>query len=272
MRPSSSHRWQLAALVATLAALPSSARAYVRSTVDDVPGGIPLYWEESTIEMRLAAETIPGVDPPDSVPAYQASLRTWSLAGGCTRVVLVDGGAVTGLTTSLQRTTPDGENRIVFRATDWPPELGPSTLALTTAVYRRSTGQIVDADMDVNAVDHVWSATTPPLTGHDDLENTITHELGHVLGFGHTDVVDATMYASAAPEETSKRDLAEDDINAVCDVYPGTSRRGPQSSCTVARDARGGAATSALALAWLAALARRARRLSRRGRAAPPAA
>ncbi len=242
-------------------AWPGTAEAYVRSTVDDVPGGIPLFWGRTTIEMRLASTSIPGVDPVDAQPAFRSSLRAWSLAGGCTSVVLIDGGEVTGLSTNLQRTAIDMENRVVFRASDWPPELGPETLALTSAVYRRTTGEIVDADIDLNGVDHVWSAGLTPLTGHDDVQNTLTHELGHVLGFGHTSVRDATMYASAALEEKSKRDLAEDDINAICDVYPGGSR-GVHSSCSahaVPQRARSGA------LAWgLVALVLGARRISRR--------
>jgi len=248
----------------------SPAAAYERSTVDDEPGGTPLSWSVRRVEVRLASSSIPGVSPEDGRVAFQASLRAWSLAGGCTDFVLVDGGEVRGLSTSLGGGAPDSENRVVFRATDWPPELGPETLALTSAVYRRSTGQIVDADIDVNAVDHVWSTSIPALAGHDDVQNTLTHELGHLLGFGHSDVADATMVASAAPEETGKRDLAEDDIIAVCDVYPGATRRGPRSSCA-ASGARGGRVGAGLAglgvaglgLACLTTLALRRRRARR---------
>jgi hypothetical protein len=166
---------RLSVLALVLAWPAQPAHAYVRATVDDIPGGTPLYWTPSSIEMRLASTSIPGVDPADARPAFQSSLRAWSRAGGCTRIVLLDGGEVTGLSTNLQRTAVDMENRIVFRASDWPAELGPETLALTSTVYRRSSGEILDADIDMNAVDHVWSAETPPLTGHDDVQNTLTH-------------------------------------------------------------------------------------------------
>jgi hypothetical protein len=239
-----------------------SAHAYRRSTVDDVPDGLPLFWEEPTVVMHLASSSVPGVEPSDARAAFLSSLRAWSRAGGCTRAVFVDGGEVTGLSTNLERTSPDMENRVVFRADAWPAELGPETLALTSAVYRRTTGAIVDADIDLNGVDHLWSTTTPPLDGHDDVANTLTHELGHVLGFAHSDAGDATMFARADLAETTKRDLAEDDIIAVCDVYPGGSRRGPQSSCAIGSSA-GSLAPWAISLVGLALLASR-RRLTRR--------
>jgi hypothetical protein len=230
------------------------AQAYQRSTVDDVPDGTPLFWEQPTITMSLASSSAPGVEPSDARLAFLTSLRAWSRAGGCTRAVFVDGGEVSGLSTNLQRASPDMENRVVFRAEDWPAELGPETLALTSAVYRRTTGEIVDADIDLNAVDHLWSASTPPLEGHDDIANTLTHELGHVLGFAHSDTLDATMYARAEVAEVSKRDLAEDDIIAVCDVYPGGRRRGPQPTCSLVRQ-EAPAAPSALVLGALGLLA-----------------
>lgn len=264
------HAVPLVCCVGLVSLTPATAAAYRRSTVDDIPGGVPLYWEASSIEMRLAATTIPGVAPADGVHAFQSSLRAWSLAGGCTRITLLDGGDVTGLATNLERASPDMENRIVFRDSGWPADLGPETLALTSAVYRRTTGEIVDADIDVNAVDHVWSTSTPAIAGHDDVANTLTHEIGHVLGFAHSDVAEATMYASAELEETHKRDLAEDDIVAICDVYPGGSRRGPRSSCAIDRAAmdRGpGGGTLALGVALIALGARLRRRRPSRGRA-----
>jgi hypothetical protein len=80
-----------------------------------------------------------------------------------------------------------------------------------------------------------------------DLANTLTHELGHVMGFDHTcrvpadppkldhegnevplcsEVVDdpaytePTMFNFQDCGETKKQSPADDDINAVCSVYP----------------------------------------------------
>jgi MYXO-CTERM domain-containing protein len=86
-----------------------------------------------------------------------------------------------------------------------------------------------------NPPSHGWyftcfpgATTQPPLcktygeTGcaYVDLQNTITHEVGHVIGLAHSPVAGATMSATTAPREITKRDLAADDVAAVCAVYP----------------------------------------------------
>ncbi len=54
-----------------------------------------------------------------------------------------------------------------------------------------------------------------------DLPNVLTHEMGHYFGIGHTPHdPEATMWISAMPDETHKRDLQPDDVEAMCSIYP----------------------------------------------------
>ncbi len=114
-------------------------------------------------------------------------------------------------------------------------------------------GTILDADIELNDVNYTFTidpanAVARPGTELADLENTLTHELGHVQGLAHTcwdhitatppldnlgnpipdcndpnlpaSVTDTTMYPYASmPGETSKRNLSPDDVSGVCDVY-----------------------------------------------------
>jgi hypothetical protein len=136
--------------------------------------------------------------------------------------------------------------------------LGKSTLALTSVSYR-TDGTIVDADTEI--VD--WDGGTGPIDSavadgiyvtcytsnapsrlctsygqadctYYDLQNTLTHELGHFIGIAHPcgsgsgnppvscssgNFADVTMYPFEVPGETKKRDLSADDVTAVCEIY-----------------------------------------------------
>src|SRR5207248_407759 len=110
-------------------------------------------------------------------------------------------------------------------------------------------GAIVDADVEINGVDFaiaVGGQSLGTAACLAELQNTMTHELGHVHGLEHTclasgdppriddtgasvpscsstsdpKIVDATMYNFQTCGEMKKETLEADDINAICVVYP----------------------------------------------------
>ena len=258
-------RASFAVSLVLLSAIASPARAYVRTTVDGFPER-PIWWMDRSISVELASRSSADVTPIDLRSAFDRSLATWSGAGSCTDIVLTDVGEALGTTTNLDGGPLDHHNRVVVRASGWPAIVGPETLALTTILYERSSGAILDADTDLNAAVHSFSVGDPPLADHDDVQNTLTHELGHLLGFGHVSDPDATMYAMAAPGEVRKRDLAPDDVHAVCETYPTgaptrTTLPSAPASCAVAAGAP--VFSRWIALAFAVWLTRRAVRGSR---------
>jgi hypothetical protein len=99
-------------------------------------------------------------------------------------------------------------------------------LALTTVTFVRSDGRILDADIEINDGGFEFTTCDPNdcVVVHD-VANMLTHELGHVVGLDHPPsnqmgAREATMFASAPAGEIQKRDLAEDDINGLCTLYP----------------------------------------------------
>jgi MYXO-CTERM domain-containing protein len=164
----------------------------------------------------------------------------------------------------------DGVNMIKFREDDWCPPAreaceepscyDSSAAGVTTVFYidrqnDPSDGEIIDADVEINAKDFAifdQGVTRAPGGTPADLANTLTHELGHLVGLDHNcsenpsqpaldqngnpapgcdrgsaplDVVDATMYAYQDPPETGlpetkKATLEQDDIDAFCAAYP----------------------------------------------------
>lgn len=208
----------VAAAALAPSALAPSALAFERSTVTDDPT-TPLFWRYRWVHVRAAADSCADVPEGSVALAVDRAVATWNLAAeGCSDFRLFHDGPPSGLATNLDRGAHDGENRIVWREDEWPDE--PEILALTTVVYRVSTGQILDADIDLNGVHHYWTDTTEPGSAATDVENTLTHELGHLIGLAHAVDPEATMYPESAPGDLEKRSLSPDDIAGICYVYP----------------------------------------------------
>jgi MYXO-CTERM domain-containing protein len=152
----------------------------------------------------------------------------------------------------------------------------PAAAAITTATYVNDVnsprdGAIVDADIEFNGVDFDISVNGTTNTPHGkclaDLQNTLTHELGHLHGLehtcrlsssdpqwiddqgnpvplctavppGNTKITDATMYPTQTCGETTKSSLSNDDIQAICTIYP--TAKDPGTCEDVAGSAGGG--------------------------------
>ncbi len=142
------------------------------------------------------------------------------------------------------------ENVVVYSAEKYPPAKG--ALAVTLLTYDTASGRILDADIVVNGADHKWGVLelkgdevktksdkkpngkadeTPRAKtfaanleaaskGVFDLQNVMSHEVGHTLGLPEDyKELDATMYASSPPGETKKRWLFTTDTEAVVKSY-----------------------------------------------------
>jgi hypothetical protein len=110
-----------------------------------------------------------------------------------------------------------------------------STIALTTTTFSFKTGTIFDADIELNAAPHLageaflfTTVASPPCPEGNqsvscvssDVQNTMTHEIGHALGLDHVDVAGSTMEPSAPTGETRKRIIDNGTAAGFCDTYP----------------------------------------------------
>lgn len=171
-------------------------------------------------------------------------------------------------------------NIILFHDGVWPYGDHDGRLALTTVSYNVETGEIYDADMELNSATVAFSVSD--LEVEFDLLSILTHEAGHFLGLAHTAEPSATMFPDYHQKSIDQRDLAADDVAGICAIYPpapipdgcdATPRHGfsalcasaqaeGDSGCSVAGPvARGGAwASLVVAVAAIGLAARRARR------------
>lgn len=200
----------LAALAALAAASP--ADAYVTEQSKWNPATLPITYRvnSSTIPASLGAAA--------GVAAVDAGFTTWSNAvcGTAWRA------SNAGNSTLARIGQGDSERTILWVSGSWPAELGDvnSVIGVTTPVWR-SGGYFFDADIQFNNVGFRWNTTGS--SGYVDAQSIATHEEGHFLGLDHTTVRGAIMYPSYSGGTI--RNLASDDANGVCALYPGTGPR-----------------------------------------------
>jgi predicted Zn-dependent protease len=94
-----------------------------------------------------------------------------------------------------------------------------SCLAATLIGYY--TGNIIyDADVYTNTrYSYTSSGETDGCSGEFDMDGIMVHEVGHVIGIGHSNVAGATMYPTVSSCNINNRTLEADDRAAMTDLY-----------------------------------------------------
>lgn len=240
----------------------TSAFAYCRTTTcnfskedcEVVDGcarkGFPLYWSSKCTSFSVQKDASPlrGITYDAAQNVISQGFLTWRDA---------DCGNGTHPSIDIATTPPvncgkqeynksEGNANIwIFRDKSWPYEGSPNTLALTTLTFNLETGEIVDADVEINSFDK--ELTIGDANVRADLQSIVTHEAGHFLGLAHSPISSATMFASYNPGETKLRSLSVDDIAGICDIYPPgrvltgdcEPRHGFSPNCYVPKDTSG---------------------------------
>lgn len=167
-----------------------------------------------------------------------------------------------------------------------PPSMaapGITTVFFVDDPQRFDHGRILHADIFLNG-EH-FSFATDGSSAAEDVQNVVTHELGHLMGLDHTcddgarsplpldnngnpipscfggglssAVIDATMYNFTTLGETSKRSPEAGDILGICETYPlaeDPGHCGPTTAgggCGIAEGARDTSSWPIALLVWL---------------------
>lgn len=247
-----------------------------------------LYWESGCVFVTLDEAGTKEVAGETEFTVIQQAIDAWNNGvASCSYMQIQNAGK------KAMEVGRDNTNLIKFRDVSWcrpatrddPMRCHPDTAAgITTATYvddagSERDGAIVDADIELNGVNFAISVNGVTLgteSCHSELQNTLTHELGHLLGLEHTclapgdpDRVDdkgnpvplcavataaqteATMFNFQECGETKKETLEPDDIAGVCGIYP--TAKDP-NTCEPVGDDGGCCSTSSSPAAPLALL------------------
>jgi hypothetical protein len=194
------------------------------TTTSSTPGGtattvgtvVPT-WREDHVVLVVDASFLA---LPNAKQVLQNALLAWTaVASELPDVELVD---ATVDANTLTAEAAKLDHRISFAANGEPRANG--ALAITLLSIDEKADKVLDGDLIFNGehtftnVDSANSVSSE--TRRYDLQNVLTHELGHWFGLGD-DYVDteATMYGYIEPLETKKRDLSNDDLTQVQVAY-----------------------------------------------------
>jgi hypothetical protein len=188
--------------------------------------GVPLFWRNSCVGYNVQRTASRQVAFEDAANGISRAFTKWTGSScptegtGRSRVSIdvrdlgpVDCGDVN------YNQNGANQNVIVFRDDKWPHNDSSNTLALTTVTFNPETGEIYDADMEVNTHDQRVTVIDPvPADGYD-FASIVTHETGHFLGLAHSGDNRATMFANYTPGATAMRNLTSDDVSGICSIY-----------------------------------------------------
>lgn len=250
-------------LSAAMLLLGSPAHAYVPSTAS--VSGVALRWTKTNCVKIIANSAGSDDIAGDSeLEAVDAAVENWNtVVASCSYLRLealphsttaaagyVQGESNTNSVNFFERRCSDGET-----SSDSCWSHDKSASGITTVFYvddpsSANDGRIVDADIELNGASYSF-ATNGSLNA-TDVENTLTHEIGHLMGLDHpcedqgrtgddipkdnqansiplcntihskdpASMRALTMYNFAENGEVIKRTPEQDDIDAVCATYP----------------------------------------------------
>ena len=195
-------------------------------------------WSKKTITIAFSTSlTLPNASikaGSDVTGAIHGALATWSAA---TNITFVEVSSNVQSISPVDRAdginlitvAPNVENLAIFDDESIP--------ARTRVFYDADTVEISEADIVLNP--YPYSVAGVPLEfstdgtpGTYDLQSTLTHEIGHLLGLNHSNVIGATMNPTQALNGTfglsamSERALSESDRAAVKSIYGARNETG----------------------------------------------
>jgi hypothetical protein len=231
---------------------PPPAWGFVQSLKKENP--VPLRWEHTNcIKIQAHASGLSQIGDGSEFQAVRSAVESWQNAiRSCSymQLTMLSPSPAVKLGYNKQG---ENESAILWIEKNWTrdEEHDDKALALTSVFYIDHVGApqdgiLLDADIEINGEHFEFSTNKKP--GTHDLQNTLTHELGHVLGLDHPcypkgppsplptehtgqpippcslvtnpEIKARTMYATTDPNVYDMQTPEADDILGICTLYP----------------------------------------------------
>ena len=231
-----SRRWILALTVVCLAGMGDSVDAYLKLGVRSGDGTETLHWDDMPVRYFVSNRSGGGVSGSQLEQAVTRAFNTWDAIP--TADVSVQFAGLTGAGLFLG----DGVSTIGF--VDRPDQA--RVLGATSFLFDNLTGEIIEADIFLNST-FSWSVSASGDPDRFDVESIALHEIGHLLGLGHSALGETELHAGGrrvlaaeavmfpvafSAGSTEGRTLRNDDVAGISDTYPNPEFRATRGSIT----------------------------------------
>ena len=179
----------------------TAADAYVRIRIN----GKNLAWASPNITWRLNTAGSDSIDDDSHIAAIEHGFQVWEDVTGSTI------NFTRGADTDSIDPAPNGTHIVGFDENNssgyFPP--GSGIVAITPISFNTSNGNVLDADILFNGSQFTFS--TDGTAGTFDVQDVLTHEIGHFVGLDHSPQVSGTMWPFVSTGQWLHRSLTADE-------------------------------------------------------------